>query len=117
MLRYFSDVKVIIIPILKKPTLDPTIAKSYGPITFSNTLSKILELYILDSSSDHGISYLQFGSVSGKGTDMATSLANDVFSYCTKRRSPVYTCSLDAEGAFDAVPHSVLFKKSFKCNT
>ena len=43
---------------------------------------------------------------------MATSLANDVFSYCTKRGSPVYTCLLDAEGAFDAVPHSVLFKKA-----
>ena len=35
-----------------------------------------------------------------------------MFSYCTKRGSPVYTCSLDAEGAFDAVPHSVLFKKA-----
>ena len=43
---------------------------------------------------------------------MATSLANDVFPYCTKRVSPVYTCSLDAEGTFDAVPHSVLFKKA-----
>ena len=39
---------------------------------------------------------------------MATFLANDVFSYCTKRGLPVYTCSLEAEGAFDAVPHSVL---------
>ena len=30
-----------------------------------------------------------FGFVSGRGTDMATSLANDVFSYCTKSGSPV----------------------------
>ena len=28
---------------------------------------------------------------------MATSPPNDVCSYCTKRRSPVYTCSLDVE--------------------
>ena len=26
----------------------------------------------------------------------------------------LYTCSLDAEGAFDAIPHCVLFKKASK---
>ena len=70
-------------------------------------------LYMHDASSNHVISDLQFGVVSGRGTDMATSLANDVFSYFTKRGSPVYTCSLDAEGAFDAVPHCFFLKKSF----
>ena len=99
----------LLVPILKKTTLDPTIAKNYRPITFSNTLSKILELYILSD--------LQFWLDSGRGTDMAKYLANDVCSYCTKRGSPVYICSLDAEGVFDSVPHSVLFKKSFKCST
>ena len=33
-------------------------------------------------------------------------------SYCVKRGSPVYTCSLDAEGAFDAIPHDILFRKA-----
>lgn len=75
-------------------------------------MSKILELYILDVSGYHEFSDLQFGFVAGRGTNMASSLANDVISYCTKRGSPVYTCSLDAEGAFDAVPHAVLFRKA-----
>ena len=43
---------------------------------------------------------------------MAVSLVNDVIGYCTKRGSPVYTCSLDAEGAFDAIPHNALFYKA-----
>ena len=43
---------------------------------------------------------------------MATALANDVISYCTKRRFTVDACSLDAEGVFDAVPHSILFYKA-----
>ena len=43
---------------------------------------------------------------------MATSLANYVITYCTKRGSPVYMCSLDAEGAFDTVPHAILFEKA-----
>ena len=43
---------------------------------------------------------------------MAVSLVNDGISYCTERGSPVYTCSLDAQGAFDAIPHAVLFRKA-----
>ena len=80
----------LLIPLLKKTTLDPTIAKNYRPITISNTMSKILELYILDVSGHHDFCDLQFGFVAGRGTDMATSMAHDVFSYCTRRGSPVY---------------------------
>ena len=50
----------LLIPILKKTTLDPTIAKNYRPITISNTLSKILELYIL---ADLGIMSLAIYSL------------------------------------------------------
>jgi hypothetical protein len=104
----------LLVPLLKKPTLDPTLPQHYRPVTVSSTLSKILELYILDVSDCHEFSDLQFGFVAGRGTNMATALANDVISYCTKRGSPVYTCSLDAEGAFDAVPHAILFQKALK---
>ena len=68
--------------------------------------------YTLDAAAGHQFSDLQFGFVPGRGTNMATALANDVISYCTKRGSTVYACFLDAEGAFDAVPHSILFYKA-----
>ena len=42
---------------------------------------------------------------------MAISLAHDVMAYFNDRGSAVYTCSLDAEGAFDAIPHVVIFGK------
>ena len=45
-------------------------------------------------------------------TDMAVTLTHDVISHCNARGSPVYCCSLDAEGAFDALPHSVLLHKA-----
>lgn len=102
----------LLIPILKKSTLDPQIPKNYRPITISSTFSKILELYILDVSSRHEFSDLQFGFIAGRGTNMAASLANDVISYCNKRGSAVFTCSLDAECAFDTVPHNILLYKS-----
>ena len=43
---------------------------------------------------------------------MAAALTHDVFDYCIDRGSPVYICSLDAESAFDGIPHSILFHKA-----
>ena len=48
------------------------------------------------------------------GTNTATSLLNDVISYVTTCGIAVYTCSLDAEGTFDAIPHPVIFSKAAK---
>ena len=69
-------------------------------------------MYILDVVGLGEFSELQFGFIPDGGTQMAVSLANDVISHCTSRESIVYTCSLDAEGAFDAIPHPVLFHKA-----
>ena len=97
----------LLVPLLKKPTLDPSVPKNYRPVTISCTFSKILELYTLDASAGHQFSDLQFGFVPGRGTNMATALANDVISYRTKRGSIVYACSLDADFilvAMDVIP-------------
>ena len=79
----------------------------------SSTFSKLLELYVIEECFGHEFCDLQFGFVKGRGTEMAvTALFHDVISYSTTRGSVVYSCSLDAEGAFDAIPHCVLFDKS-----
>ena len=43
---------------------------------------------------------------------MATVLAHDVGAYSNASGSSVFYCSLDAEAAFDALPHSVLLEKA-----
>ena len=101
----------ILVPILKKAHLDPAAAENYRPITISTTFAKLLELHILDESHGHDFSDLQFGFIEGLGTDMAASAAHDIISHCNYRGSPVFACSLDAEGAFDSIPHPVLFRK------
>ena len=54
---------------------------------------------------------MQFGFRDGLSTDIAVMLVHDVIQRCNHLGSPVYACSLDAEGAFDAIPHSVLFTR------
>ena len=105
----------LLVPILKKPALDPSVPKNYRPIIISTTFSKLLEYCILDDIYDYGAYKphdLQFGFVEGRNTNMAISLSRDVISYFNSRGSSVYTCTLDAEMAFDGIPHFVLLAKA-----
>ena len=96
-------------PLLKKTNIDPTIPKNYRPITISVVLSKILEYYILDKCASHEYNPLQFGFVPGRSTAMVTSLAHDVCEFTKMSGSNVFLCSLDAEAAYDGIPHPILF--------
>ena len=97
----------LLIPVLKKSNIDPTVAKNYRPITMSVIFSKVMEYYILDNVS-HQFNNYQFGFIPQRSTNMVTALVHDVIAYCNAGGSPVYHCSRDAEGAFDCIPHGVL---------
>ena len=101
----------ILIPIYKKGN-DPQATNSYRPVTLSVVVkTTIVEIHILDVCQTHTPHPAQFEFVDGRGTDMAISLAHDVMAYFIDRGSAVYTCGLDAEGAFDSIPHVVIFGK------
>ena len=102
----------VLVPILKKSSGDQSLPNSYRPITISVVLSKVLELYILDVCQCHIFSPSQYGFIPRRGTEMATALACDVIRYCLRKGLPTFLCSLDAEGAFDFIPHSVLLYKA-----
>jgi hypothetical protein len=104
----------LITSILKKNHLDPSKPENYRPITVSATLSKLLELYIIEESRTFEPHPAQFEFVNHRGTNTAISLAYDICNYCVGNGSPVYLCSLDAEGAFDCLPHHVLFAKAYQ---
>ncbi len=106
----------LLFPIIKKSNIDPSAAKSYRPVTISTTFSKLLEIYILEECGEHTFHDLQFGFIENRSTNMAVALTHDVINYCVKRGSTVYSCSLDAESAFDAIPHQIIFEKLMKIN-
>ena len=63
-------------------------------------------------SSCHSFDPMQFGFMEGRGTALAISLATDVTQLCHAQNSPTFIRSLDAEGAFDRIPHSIIFKEA-----
>ena len=98
----------VIIPVLKKSTLNSNVAANYRPITISSTFAKLLELQLIPQSD---IAHTQFGFRKKMGTAFGCSLLSDVFSYFKCKDSPLYMCSLDAEKCFDNVCHKSLFYK------
>ena len=85
-----SITKGLLIPLLKKPSLDQGVPKNYRPVIVSTTFSKLIELYILYECKDFEFSDQQFGFVSGRGTNAAIALAHDIGAYYVSRGSQIY---------------------------
>ena len=100
----------IIIPILKKPTLNPNLPENYRPITIGSIHCKLLECIVMPSDEAH---YNQFGFRVGRGTNLACSLLNETLIHYRNNKSPVFVCSLDAERCFDSIWHDGLFYKLY----
>jgi hypothetical protein len=106
-----SVTKGILVPLLKKTSLDQSNPRNYRPVILSSTFSKLIEMYILEKCNESVFSDFQFGFIKGRGTDTAISLTHDIASYFKYNGSQVFMCSLDVEGALDAIPYPVMFMK------
>ncbi len=98
----------IIIPVLKKSTLNPNQPENYRPITLSSTHAKLVELLIMPDDLAHKN---QFGFRKSRGTSIACSLINDTIKCLNGQNSPAYVCALDAQKCFDRIWHHGLFFK------
>ncbi len=107
--------RVVIIPLLKKKGLDPSVIKNYRPIAISSAISKVFELLIL-SKYEHNL-YTQagqFGYKKGVGTETAVFTLRQVAHHYLRKNTPVFLCYLDATAAFDNVSHATLLNKLCK---
>ena len=101
----------LIVP-LPKAGKDHTTPQGFRPITISVITSKLLEHFVLEQCAGHAHNPLMFGFIPERGTDVAIALAHDVCQHSLARGSAVHLASLDAEGAFDYIPHAVLLDKA-----
>ena len=107
----------LLVPVLKKPNSEPTCPSNYRPITLSVIISNYwstvsLMIVHLISLVYHSGTLSQYGCVANRGCSMATTLAHDIGAYANAMGSTLFYCSLDAEGAFDFLPHCVILQKS-----
>ena len=80
----------VLVPILKKPSSDPSDPGNYRPVIVSSVLSKLIEMYIFYLCSEFSFSDYQFGFVRGKSTNTTITLAHDVATCCNYNHSSVF---------------------------
>ena len=87
-----ESTKGILVPVLKKPTLDLASSKNYRPVILSTVYSKLIEKCILQECSDFEFNDAQFGFVKGRGVSTAATLVHDITSYFVNKGSQIYVC-------------------------
>ena len=108
-----SFAKSTVVPLIKKNDLDPNCADSYRPISLVSTVSKLLELILLEElSATFHPSELQFGFLCQRGTREATMLVQETAQHYLSRKCLLFVADLDARNA-DRIWHSgVLLRAS-----
>ena len=102
----------VVTPIIKNKRGELSDKNNYRPIAVTNVIAKLFESVILQKCQDHLYSSdHQFGFKQKHSTDLCTFVLKEVVNNYNSNGSPVYLAFLDAEKAFDTVPHSVLFDK------
>ena len=84
---------------------------NYRAIALSTTLSKILELILVERMAPFLVTGdAQFGFKANHSTTLATYVLKETVHHYISQGGPVYACFLDATKAFDRVCHSKLFR-------
>ena len=106
----------IIIPLLKKETLDPDILKNYRPIANLSFLSKILERVVAQRLNSHtdkhpGSEVMQSSYKPHHSTETALVRIQDDILTSIDKKQCVVLLLLDLSAAFDTVDHSILLAR------
>ena len=108
--------KAQVLPLLKKPNLDPTSPANYRPISNLSTMSKLLERLLLSRLRPHittSSNFSSFQSAYRPGFSTETALLhifNNLSDICGKGNCAVMV-GLDLSAAFDTINHQLLLER------
>ena len=92
---------VVIIPLLKCRTKDPSDVNNYRPIASATALSKVLEQVLLSRLNRYlWTADSPFGFRAAHGTDMAIFALKQTVDFYRGHDAPVYICLLDPKMHF-----------------
>lgn len=103
-------------PLLKKPSLDPSVLKNYWPISVLPFISKLLEKIVLDQlqkflSNNCIYEVFQSGFRTAHSTESALLRVLNDISLSTDSEDTVVLVLLDLSAAFDTIDHATLLSR------
>ena len=102
---------IVLVPIIKDKSVKINSKDNYRPIAIASTMSKLLEIILLERLSNFLLtSSNQFGFKAKHSTDACIYVLKEAVDYYVSRQSSVYLCFLDASKAFDRVNHEYCLK-------
>jgi hypothetical protein len=108
--------EAIVVPHLKKSSLDPAVLKNYRPVSNLTFMSKLIERVVasrlLDHMDKHGLQEpMQSAYKKGHSTETALlKVQNDILMAIDSQKC-VLVVLLDMSAAFDTVDHSILIER------
>ena len=105
-----------VLPLLKKPSLDPSIPANHRPISNLNNISKILErLFFLrfypHVSASPNFDPMQSAYRKSHSTETALNHTFDRIYRSADQSQPTLLVSLDLSAAFDTIDHNILLSR------
>ena len=99
-----SLMSVVLVPIIKDKSDKINSKDNYRPIAIASTMSKLLEILLLERLSNFMLtSSHQFGFKAKHSTDACIYILKEAVDFYAAQQSSVYLCFLDATKAFDRV--------------
>ena len=80
----------VMVPILKKPTIDPSNPSNYRPITVSSIFAKLFEMLIMPNEQNLPLCSNQYGFRNNYSVGHGVSFLNDLMLYSRHTQSNVY---------------------------
>ena len=107
-------------PILKAADVNPTIAKSYRPISVSHSLTMLTERTLRSSKNPFKLVTVTprnfYGYIEGRSCDIAVETLKDILLADKKKLKGSILVTLDASGAFEGVEWNKIFPRLAKKN-
>ena len=108
--------QALVSPLIKKPSMDPEVLKSYRPVSNLSFISKLIEKHVLSHLQDYSITHnlsdpYQSAYTKFHSTETALlKIQSDLLMAVDKKGAAVLVL-LDLSAAFDTIDHGILLKR------
>jgi hypothetical protein len=108
--------QALVSPLIKKPSMDPEVLKSYRPVSNLSFMSKLIEKHVLSHLQDYSITHnlsdpYQSAYTKFHSTETALLKIQSDLLMAVDQKGAAVLVLLDLSAAFDTIDHGILLER------